>query len=724
MKIIYSLFLLLTVSIKAVAAGCTPPVVTSGPANAVVCENSNTSFMIVASDPGVAYQWQVDQGSGFINLSNVLPYSGVTTDMILITGATAGLNNYTYRCIVTNGCAPDDTSTAALLKVNVAPGIAVQPSNTTVCEGGTASFGVTTSGSGLNYQWQVNTGSGFVNVPTGLPYSGDTTGTLYITGAPASMSGYLYQCIVGGACAPGLTSASAALTINAIPDITVQPNFVEGCEGNNVNISIIANGTGISYQWQLNSGSGYSNLANAAPYSGVNTNNLFISAAAAAMDGYQYQCIVSGSCVPADTSYEIPLLVHPTFVDYISQTICQGDSYFFGTSNLSAPGFYSFNYPSVNACDSLVYLSLSVSSAYYTTTTSVICDGDSILIGGNYETTAGMYTYILPTISGCDSTIENTLTVSPSYSYSQSSTICQGDSALIFGAYEMMDSVYTASYSSYLGCDSMYTHTLIVKPSYAMSLNVSICQGDSALIGGSYESLAGTYVNNYVSVSGCDSAVSTVLILNPQYSTSQSLSICSNDSILLGGAYQNTAGVYTDVLASSFGCDSIVTTTLSINPAPVVGFEVSLTVCDTAASFVLTGGSPAGGVYSGPGVSSGSFSPGAAGPGTHGITYTYTDGIGCSGAVTNSFIVTVCSGIEELDHSSFSIFPNPFQDEFTVVLAVSADFSIVNVLGELVYFKKAEKGSSTVSLNHLSDGIYFIQITAGDKMARRKIVKR
>ncbi|MFT5860985.1 MAG: hypothetical protein ACI865_003103, partial [Flavobacteriaceae bacterium] len=50
-------------------------------------------------------------------------------------------------------------------------------------------------------------------------------------------------------------------------------------------------------------------------------------------------------------------------------------------------------------------------------------------------------------------------------------------------------------------------------------------------------------------------------------SDSVALSICNGDSTLLGGAMQTTSGVYVDSLVSMSGCDSIVSTTLTVDPA-------------------------------------------------------------------------------------------------------------------------------------------------------------
>lgn len=727
MKIISTIFFSLLISFKLLAGGCTPPVVTSQPSNVVVCENGNTFFQIVATGPSLIYQWQIDQGAGFVNLSNVAPFSGVTTDLLTITTVPGSLDNSIYRCIVTNGCVPDDTSDIAQLKVNASPAITTQPSNATVCDGATTIFSISASGSGLSYQWQVDDGSGFVNVPASPPYSGDTTATLNITGTTFSFDGYSFQCIVGGVCAPSVTSSSVSLSVDTLPDVTVQPSFVEMCEGVNNHIVIEAIGTGITYQWQVNSGSGYTNLVDGSSYMGVTTNDLYVINPTLGMNGYLYQCVVTGVCSPADSSYEITLIVNPSYSVFTSATICQGDTLVFGGSNLTAPGFYSYNFSSINLCDSLVYLSLNVNSAYFTTTSSVICDGDSAFLGGVYQSTAGVYTFVLAAVTGCDSTIEHTLNINPSYLYTDSTTICAGDSALIFGVYEMIDSVYIDNYSTFLGCDSTYSHHLIVSPNYNTALNLNICSGDSILIGSTYQSVSGTYIDNYVSIVGCDSVVTSMLTVHPNDSISQSISICSNDSVFLGGAYQNTAGVYTDNLISSFGCDSVVTTNLSINIAPSVVFDQVITVCDTAASFALTGGSPSGGTYSGTGVSAGIFSPSTAGVGTHNITYTYTDSIGCSDAVTSTITVTTCTGINDLtNNSNLTIYPNPF-NEIIIVESLNTEITeliVFNVLGEIVYSHQINNRKTEINLSGISSGVYFVQCKIGNKISIRKLVKK
>jgi hypothetical protein len=64
------------------------------------------------------------------------------------------------------------------------------------CPNGNISFSAGTHVAGNTYQWQVNTGNGYVNVANGGIYSGATANTLVLTGAPTSMYGYKYKCII------------------------------------------------------------------------------------------------------------------------------------------------------------------------------------------------------------------------------------------------------------------------------------------------------------------------------------------------------------------------------------------------------------------------------------------------------------------------------------------------------------------------------------------------
>ncbi len=54
------------------------------------------------------------------------------------------------------------------------------------------------------------------------------------------------------------------------------------------------NVAGAAYQWQLNAGSGFSNISDNANYTGTNTANLLLNKPPSSWYGYQYRCVVDG----------------------------------------------------------------------------------------------------------------------------------------------------------------------------------------------------------------------------------------------------------------------------------------------------------------------------------------------------------------------------------------------------------------------------------------------
>jgi hypothetical protein len=313
----------------------------------------------------------------------------------------------------------------------------------------------------------------------------------------------------------------------------------------------------------------------------------------------------------------------------------------------------------------------------------------------------------------CSDTATMDIYVYPAYTINQTAEICEGDSILIGGNYQTVSGTYFDSLQTINGCDSVIVTDLIVNPNYMINQNAAICEGDSILLGGNYQTTAGTYYDSLQAITGCDSIVATTLAVNPTYMINQNASICEGDSILIGGNYYDTSGTYYDSLQTINGCDSVIAVNLTVNPLPSVTLTLAVdTVCDDDAPFILTGGSPAGGGYSGPGVSAGTFDPGVAGAGTHTIIYMYVDSNGCANSDSAVIFVDDCLGIPSSATNGFSVYPNPSNGNFTVNLedAVSnAQVILINAVGEKVYTVTFTGNKMDISCN-VATGIYSMQI--------------
>ncbi len=99
-------------------------------------------------------------------------------------------------------------------------------------------------------------------------------------------------------------------------------------------------------------------------------------------------------------------------------------------------------------------------------------------------------------------------------------------------------------------------------------------------------------------------------------------------------------GTYTVTTVSANGCSAAGTgsATVTFFTNPTVTFGPIDAVCQEAAMVTLPAGSPAGGTFTGTGVSGTSFDP-AIGAGTYSITYTYVDGNGCEGEASADITV-------------------------------------------------------------------------------------
>ena len=144
-------------------------------------------------------------------------------------------------------------------------------------------------------------------------------------------------------------------------------------------------------------------------------------------------------------------------------------------------------------------------------------------------------------------------------------SICNGDSITIAGSTYNTTGLYIDTLTSYIGCDSLVFTNLVVNPNISYTNTKTICSGEFFIVGSSIYDSTGVYVDTLTSLHGCDSIITTNLtvltisggtIINNQ-------TICFGDSIIVGNNIYYDDGVYSDTLQDINGCDSIIITTLT-----------------------------------------------------------------------------------------------------------------------------------------------------------------
>lgn len=281
----------------------TAPTVSTNPVNQAVCEGGTATFTAAASgSPSPTVQWQVSSGGPFTDIP------GATNTTLSFT-ATAADNGKQYRAVFSNTCGTA-TTTAATLTIN-ANTAATPLANQTKCQGQTANFSTTASGTGpFTYQWKLD----------GSNISGATNSSVAINTTSLSIGNHSVDVVVSGAC--NSVTKSATLTVNA-NTTTTDPPDKSVCEGTSASFSTTASGTGpFTFVWKkgvtvLNNGDlgGRVVIVNGASSSTLTINNTQAS------DAGTYSVETTGACNTAIQSATLSVNSSPPTITLNGQNI-------------------------------------------------------------------------------------------------------------------------------------------------------------------------------------------------------------------------------------------------------------------------------------------------------------------------------------------------------------------------------------------------------------------
>jgi gliding motility-associated-like protein len=276
-----------------------------------------------------------------------------------------------------------------------------------------------------------------------------------------------------------------------------------------------------------------------------------------------------------DSTITTVLEVTPAIVANHYVAICQGDSILIAGAYRSESGVYIDSLSNTGGCDSIIYNVLLVNPVEIIDINLTYCHGDSAYIHGEYQSEPGVFYDTLMTNLGCDSIVRTTLNFLPEILSSIETEICYGDSILLGGNYVNIPGIYFDSLQAQNGCDSIVKTTLIVLKIFSSYQELEICQGDSVFLAGAYRKATGFYIDSFQTSKGCDSITTYALNVLPNYQFEETVSICEGDSLLIGNNYQSIAGVYFETMTSVSGCDSIIIKTLIVNPKPISEFNMT-----------------------------------------------------------------------------------------------------------------------------------------------------
>jgi|GEM_PF-1219784 len=613
-----------------------------------------TGTIVITAPTGAQYEYQLDGGTA---------QAGVTFTLVSV-----GNHTVTARLIASPTC----ISPATAVTVNAQPATPTTPTitaggPTTFCAGGSVTL---TSSAETSYLWSTGATTPSISATTAGSY------TVQVTNAAGCQS------------AP---SAATVVTVNAFPVITADPQSQADCYGNLVKFSTSYTATGtVNYQWYsiTDGGSSWSPYGSAGTSSSspIDLNVSNIGANGINLNGTQYRLEITGStgCVVISnaatlTVNEITDISDGT-ISAGQTTICKGGSFWFTVSTAGSVQSYKWRRNSTDLNDG-TFLGENISGANsptLTVTNAAPAVSDSyqvrvVFIGGTSGTctiTSGLPRRVTvnpsPTISGpltvgVGATIPLTATTAPATIawVSETTAVATIDNSGVVTGQSAGTSVIT--YMNTNGC--ITTATVTVEGNSVIELtktaSTNLAPGQTILYNITVENkgpaVASKIVLTDILPSDIVAPITYTVDAGPSLTwppvdplvnqiTINNLPVRSLHVLITGTVACNspatisntaTAVLYNPNNSEAGTYTSLPATTTVTAPDPVPGTYGPY--CSNDADITL-GGTPAGGVWTGTGVSGEGpyvFDPSA---GTQTLTYTYTEN-SCPKSATTTITV-------------------------------------------------------------------------------------
>ncbi len=646
---------------------------TANASNAYVWSNGVTTQSITANNPGI-YTVTVSNAEGCSNTASVnvtimedVTISGVSSicegqsttlsvsgegTYLWSNGATTSFISvvqpglYSVTVSLPNGC-----SSSAFTNVtnasNPTPSIS---GNTTLCQGQTTTL---TANGGNSYIWSNGSTTNSINVAQSGVYTVTATN---VEGCSAT--------------------TNVTVVVNPLPNVIITGNS-SFCQGDNTTLTVTGAST---YAWNNSSTVESITVSSAGTYTVTGTD--------------------ANGCTNTATK---TVMVNPTYNIPLTHSICEGESYNFHGQNLTTAGTYMHTLQTVNGCDSVLTLNLTVKTLPTPSITgnTSVCEGQSTTLTANGGVSyawsngstmtsvtvsqSGVYTVTATNAEGCSASANITISVNPlpNISIAGNTRICEGGSTTL-----------TAS-----GADTYSWST----GSNTASVNISSF---------------GVYTVTGTSSAGCSSTSNVTVLVSqlPVITITGETDICTGETTTLtanGGAtylWSNgttdasitvgTPGTYQVIGYNEAGCNAMASATVNIwQPASSEFTIVTEDPCYTWNNIDYC--------------ESGDY------------TQTLQTVHGCDSVVTLHLTITV--GVNDYDGVDFKIYPNPtsnivnMQCTMNNVQTETFEIRLYDAYGQLL--DVIEKGQ--IDLSRYANGVYFVRaVTNGKTIAVRKVVKQ
>ena len=236
---------------------------------------------------------------------------------------------------------------------------------------------------------------------------------------------------------------------------------------------------------------------------------------------------------------------------------------------------------------------------------------------------------------------------------------------------------------------------------------------------------SGAYTDTIANAVGCDSVITLNLTINNSSISSSAVTACDSYTWLQNNVTYTTSGAYTDTIANTVGCDSVVKLFLVIDTLnlSLSNINDSLVSNDaTAASYQWINCDSNNAIIAG--ATNQGYKPTISG------NYAVILTKGACIDTTACENVIISNIIENKLNANFSLFPNPTDGEFVLrgngYSTSEILISVMDMNGRVIESRIVNANSNSINerfdLSNQANGVYFISIQSEGKVEVKKVV--
>lgn len=245
-------------------------------------------------------------------------------------------------------------------------------------------------------------------------------------------------------------------------------------------------------------------------------------------------------------------------------SICPNDTYDYNGTPLPPGTTQDFHFQNQLGCDSTVTVTVNALQASASVLDVAVCPGDLYDYNGTLLSAGQTQNFVYTNAAGCDSTVTVTVAALPVSISGLSVSVCPGELYDYNGTMLATGQIQNFVFTNAAGCDSTVTVTVNQLPVDYMVVDALACEGDSLLFDGVWIPVNSVHIFTYQNAAGCDSIIEVAVgSFGPIQTSTLSAVVCPGETFAYNGQ-QLQPGTTTDVaLANIWGCDSIVSVTVT-----------------------------------------------------------------------------------------------------------------------------------------------------------------